>query len=195
MKHLTILLAIVSFLAADAVSATPKPRHGGFFGSLGSAAGATDVIRFNCGVWAGPPAITINQARARIRDTSPVAQPAVNVQIAAMPCSGTTGTYTAAKKDSIPTSAQPAYSATSPDGNLIFSDWTATVVMPAVGSQYCVKISKTADNQNTGAGGTVVGAENYELDSHCEEQLPGNPNPNPNHSASTGATYFLGWDQ
>jgi hypothetical protein len=186
MKHLTILLAIVSFLAADAVSAAPKPRHGGFIGSLGAGATATDIIRFNCGVWVGPPAITINQARARVKDKSPVAQPAVNVQIAPY-TAGACGVYTAAKKDDTSTTgAAQAYGVNSPDNNGVFSDWTATVVMPAVGGQYCIKVFKTADNQNTGAGGTAAGAENYELDSHCEDSAAAPLN----HSASTGAFYI-----
>jgi hypothetical protein len=191
MKHLTILLAIVSFLAADAVAAAPKPRHGGFFGSLGSGAGATDIIRADCGVYvppAGQPGITINQARARIKDTSPVAQPALNVHIAQSTLVAgiwTCGAYTPAKRDDTSTTgAAQAYGLNSPDNNGIFSDWTATVVMPAVGGKYCIKISKTADNQNTGSGGTAVGAENYELDSHCEQ------GGNPNHAISTGFIYL-----
>jgi hypothetical protein len=184
MKHLTILLAILSFLAADAVSAGPiKPLHGGFLGALGSVATATDIIRFNCGTF---PGITVNQARARVKDKSPVAQPAVNVQIAPY-TAGACGAYTAAKKDDTSTTgAVQVYGVNTPDNNGVFSDWTATVVMPAVGGQYCVKVSKTADNQNTGAGGTAVGIENYEIDSHCEQAGA----PPLSHGASTNATYL-----
>lgn len=177
MKYFTFLLALFTFLAADTAFAFP-----GFNGSLGNAAAATDIIRFNCG--APYPGVTINQARARIRDKSPVAQPAVNVQIAVY-SGGVCGAYTVAKRDEAgqPPSVPQAYGVNGPDNNLIFSDWTY-IAMPAVGGQYCVKIFKTADNQNTGAGGTAIGAENYELDSDCKQAS--NPNVNP----PTGATYL-----
>jgi hypothetical protein len=182
MKHSTILLAIVSFLAADAVSAAPIPRHGGFFGDLGSVATATDIIQFNCVAFAGK---TISQAVARIKDRTPVAQPALNVQIAPY-TAGACGAYTAAKKDDTSTTgAAQAYGVNSPDNNGIFSDWTTAIAMPATGGQYCIKVTKTADNQNTGSGGTAVGAENYELDHHCEQ-----PGSGVNHSASTLGGYI-----
>lgn len=184
MKNLTTLLAVLTVIAANAVSAGPiKPLHGGFLEDLGNAASSTDIIQFNCG--AAPAGVTINQARARVKDKSPVAQPALNVQIAVY-TGGACGAYTAAKKDDTSTTgAAQAYGLNSPDNNLIFSDWTATVAMPAVGGKYCIKVTKTADNQNTGAGGTAVGAENYEIDSHCEQ------NGVAAHNASTAVLPYI----
>ena len=188
MKNLSILLAIFAFLAAGAVSAAPKPRHGGFSGDLGAGATATDIIRLTCGNWVGPPAITINTAKARVRDKSPVAQPAVNVQIKLAVGGSCAGAFTGAAKGDVVgqppgVAAQANYGATSPDNNLIFSDWTPGIGISA-GGQYCLKVFKTADNQNVGPGGTANGVENYEIDSHCyDSALPAS------HAASTGAIY------
>ena len=90
--------------------------------------------------------VTVNQARARVRDKSPVAQPAVNVQIAVY-SGGVCGAYTAAKKDDTSTTGMAqAYGINTPDNNLIFSDWTATV---AIACRWWSILRKNIENRST----------------------------------------------
>ena len=184
MKTTIHCLTLALTLTATATFAGDiTPRHGGITGALGDAATATDIYKCTCG--AQPFGVTYSRAGARVTDLVPVAKPIVNVRIAPwLSASSTCGTYSTAKKDSINTAANPK----SGDGDVGANANPSPYAYTAAGSiniaagnnMYCVKVNKTAGQQNNAAlPTTAVGAENYSLDQHCEQ------NPTIPHNAST----------
>ncbi len=166
-----LALSLTSIMASTAFAGDIKPLHGGFTGSLGSTATATDIIRFKCGTQAG-----INQAVAKVKDTGTTgAKPVVQVQVA--PWNGSTcntGVFNTAKPDGTTATG---------DADATFSALTGAVSAVS-GGTYCAKVSKTPGHQNNQSlPDSAAFSETYELDHHCEQA------GNPTHPASTLIQY------
>lgn len=169
---LTVLaFSLSAVMASTAFAGDIKPLHGGFLGSLGTAAGATDIIRFRCGTQAG-----INQGLVKVLDRTTIVDPNLKVEIATSTAT-TCGAY------------HPVSASTSSEG--VFSASAAGPIAATSGGYYCVKVTKIAGNNNPAApNGTVapnigVGADQYELDHHCQNSA--NPAA---HPSSTLVGYF-----